>query len=77
MDMNTGRTYASREEARAAGVSDGDLHLLTDEQQQMLRSLEFKKHKPFATIKNRNVTQKGVLDLQAEPVSGILRGDLM
>ena len=56
MDMNTGRIYGSREKALSAGVADGDLHMLTEEQRQMLgqipQTLKFKKS-PFGTIKTK------------------------
>lgn len=56
MDMNTGRIYHSKEEAVAAGVAAGDLHLLTEEQRRMLeqipQTLKFKKS-PFGSIKTK------------------------
>jgi hypothetical protein len=57
MDMNNGRIYRTKEEALAAGVSEGDLHQLTGEQEAMLRELpaavlKFRKGRPFASIRN-------------------------
>jgi len=55
MDMNTGRIYPTKEAAEAAGVAEGDLMRLTEEQQHLLsqipQTLQFKKS-PFGTIKS-------------------------
>jgi len=53
MDMRTGETYPSLEEALAAGVPESDIALVEQKPGQPPR-VTFPKHKPFASLRNRD-----------------------
>ena len=62
MDLRTGRTYSTVEDARAAGVPESDIAhvVITPEQQDIINAIpkvEFMKHQPFASFKNITTAQ--------------------
>lgn len=61
MDLRTGRTYSSREEALADNVPESDIALIEfkKELDQIIPKVKFAKNKPFASFKNIPVESEG------------------